>query len=70
MKIVVSDMPPYFVDLGAPVLGATPVTVGGRVLWRIWCKHCRHHHFHGPAAGHLEAHCQETTPYTLAAERR
>jgi hypothetical protein len=66
MKIVVSEMPPYFVDLDAPVLGATEVTVDGRVLWRVWCKHCGHHHYHGPAEGHREAHCQGPTPYAAS----
>ena len=74
MKILISDTPPYFIAPDAPVLGAVPVTVDGRLLWRVWCKHCRHHHFHAPAAGHREAHCREQTPYdgtryNLAANR-
>ena len=62
MKIVIGEILAYFVDLDAPVLGATEVTVGGRVLWRVWCKHCRRRHCRGPAAGHREAHCRTMTP--------
>ena len=75
MKILVSDTPPYFIDVSAPALGAEEVTVDGRVLWRVWCKHCGHYHYHGPAEGHREAHCQtptlySATGYNLAADRR
>jgi len=74
MKIVISDTPPYFIAPDAPVLGAVPVPVDGRVLWRVWCKHCERHHYHGPGAGHREAHCQTPMPYSdsgynLAADR-
>ena len=64
MKSVVSDAPPYFIDVSAPVSGALPVTVDGRVLWRVWCKHCERYHYHGPGEGHREAHCQTLTPYS------
>ena len=63
-KIIVGDTPPSFVDLDARVLGATPMTVDGRALWRVWCKHCERHHWHGPSEGHREAHCRGATPYT------
>ena len=35
MKIVISDTPPYFLAPDAPVLGATEVTVDGRVSWHL-----------------------------------
>ena len=55
MKIVLSDIPPYFLAPDAPLLGATEVAVGGRLLWRVWCMHGGHHHYHGPDEGHREA---------------
>ena len=57
-KIVVSDTPPCFIEVTAPVLGATEVVVDGRVLWRVWCKNCGHHDYHGPAEGHRDAYSQ------------
>lgn len=30
------------------------------------CKHCRAWHFHGPAEGHREAHCNEPTSTYVA----
>jgi hypothetical protein len=45
--------PPYFIDVTAPVLGATEVVGDGHLLWRVWCKHCERLHYHGPAEGHL-----------------
>ena len=66
MKILTSDTPPYFIDLEAPTLPADPVEVDGRSLWRVWCRYCNQHHFHGPAEGHREAHCQVPTPYQRA----
>ncbi len=64
MKILISQTPPHFIDVEAPVLGATEVTVNGRTLWRIWCRHCKRHHWHGPGEGHREAHCSGQTPYS------
>jgi len=51
MKIVTSDTPPYFIDLDAPTLPADPVEVDDRLLWRVWCRYCNQHHYHGPAEG-------------------
>ncbi len=32
--------------------------------WRVWCRHCEAWYFHGPAEGHREAHCQDSSsPY-------
>ena len=64
MKIVVSEYPPHFIDLDAPTLGAEPVADGGSEHWRVWCKHCGVWHYHGPAEGHREAHCDDlASPY-------
>ena len=52
MKIVVSETPPYFLDLDAPTLAAEPVTVHGRAMWQVWCRHCEEWHHHGPGEGH------------------
>ena len=51
MKILISDTPRHFVDLDAPARGTTEVTVDGRLLWRVWCRHCGHHHYHGLPGG-------------------
>jgi len=40
VKIVFSDTPPYFLDLGAPTLGAEQFTANGVTHWRIWCRYC------------------------------
>lgn len=66
MKVLAGPHPSYFLDLDAPTLAAEPATCPhtGRLLWRVWCKHCGAHHWHGSRAGHREAHCQGVTPYT------
>ena len=39
MKLLISDTPPYFLDLDAPTLPAEPVTDDDGVeIWRVWCK--------------------------------
>ena len=59
MKIVISEMPPYFFDCDAPILHADEITDKlGRTLWRGWGEHCGKYHYHGPGFGHREAHCQ------------
>src|SRR5687768_14357514 len=64
MKIVVSDLPPYFLDLDAPTLGAEAVSVAGVTRWRVWCRHCQAWHLHGPGEGHRIAHCEKPgSPY-------
>lgn len=64
MKIQISEYPPYFLDVEAPTLGAEAVAVAGCKRWRVWCKHCREYHNHGPAEGHREAHCTKPgSPY-------
>ena len=52
-------------NLDAPTLPAEPVTDDdGVVVWRVWCKHCRDWHYHGPGDGHREAHCRDqSSPY-------
>ena len=51
-------------NLEAPVLPAYEATIGGAIRWVAWCKHCRTWHKHGPAEGHREAHCQDSSsPY-------
>ncbi len=62
VKVSISDY--HCLDLDAPVLSAHEVLVDGRVLWRVWCKHCDAYHYHGPAEGHRIAHCREPdSPY-------
>ena len=67
VKIVISDTPPYFLSLDAPTLSAEPVTDdGGLPMWRVWCRHCRAWHYHGPGDGHREAHCVDpVSPYRI-----
>jgi hypothetical protein len=70
MKIPINEC--AVIDLGAPVLPAYEAVVGRTVCWLVWCEHCREWHEHGPAEGHREAHCQDssspywTTGYNLA----
>ncbi len=62
VKVPISDY--HCLDLDAPVLSAYEVLVDGRVLWRVWCKHCGEYHYHGPAEGHRIAHCRgPDSPY-------
>ena len=63
MKLVISDTPPYFIDVAAPVIGCDELVIDGQVVWRFRCKHCGHDHFHGPGDGHREAHCDPGSPY-------
>ena len=67
MKIVISDTPPYFLDLDAPTLPAHEHTDDdSQVMWGVWCRHCDQWHWHGPGEGHRLAHCQKATPYQPA----
>jgi hypothetical protein len=59
MKIVISNTPPYFLDLDAPTVAAEPVPIDGVEQWRMWCGHCNKWHIHGPGEGHRIAHCDE-----------
>ena len=63
-KIVISDHPPYFLDLDAPTLGAKEVEENGEKLWLVWCRYCVKWYAHGPGQGHRVAHCKQMTPYT------
>ena len=66
MKIVTSNMPPYFTDAEAPTLEPEPYDDHGRPLWRVWCDYCDRWHYHGPAPGHGIAHCRDPfSPYNL-----
>ena len=56
---VISEMPPYFLDLDAPTLPAYEVEIEGIRVWRVWCKHCRRWHEHGAGEGHRIAHCED-----------
>lgn len=62
-KIVISETPPYFLDLDAPTLAAFEVVVDGVRLWRVWCQHCQQWHHHGAGEGHRIAHCKGDSPY-------
>ena len=47
------------IDLTAPVLPAYETLVDGSTRWVVWCEHCDMWHYHGPAEGHREAHCND-----------
>ena len=52
------------INLDSPTLSAEEVTIKGTTRWRIWCRHCEAWQYHGPAEGHREAHCQDSSsPY-------
>jgi len=62
MKVPISDH--ALIDLDAPVLPAYDTVVGGSAHWLVWCRHCQAWHRHGPAEGHREAHCKDSSsPY-------
>jgi hypothetical protein len=61
VKIVISETPPYFIDLDALTLSAYELIVGGMKFWRVWCCHCDRWHDHGAGNGHRIAHCIEQT---------
>jgi hypothetical protein len=64
MKIVISDLPPYFLDLDAPTLPAYEMDVAGITVWWVWCVHCDDWHDHGAGEGHRIAHCRRgDSPY-------
>ena len=64
VKMVFSDTPPDFLDLGAPTLGAEQFTANGVTHWQIWCRYCDEWHQHGPGEGHRIAHFIKETPYS------
>lgn len=33
-------------------------------LLKVWCKHCKVWHYHGPVEGHKVAHCGLNSPYS------
>jgi hypothetical protein len=56
-----------FIDAGAPTLPAREVVRRFTKRLRVWCKHCRHWHYHGPGEGHREPHCTNpVSPYHRA----
>lgn len=65
MKIVISETPPYFIDLAAPTVPAYEHRADdGLIVWGMWCDHCDEWHWHGPGDGHRLDHCTRPgTPY-------
>jgi hypothetical protein len=62
MKVPISDY--ALIDLEAPVLPAYEVRVKGVTQWVVYCTFCNRWHRHGPAEGHREAHCTDSSsPY-------
>ena len=62
MKVPISET--ALIDLDAPVLSAYEVVADGVTHWAVWCEHCGEWHKHGPAEGHREAHCKDSSsPY-------
>jgi hypothetical protein len=59
MKVPINQV--ACIDLDAPTLPAERIKANGVVRWRVWCRHCGAWHYHGPAGGHREAHCQGAT---------
>ena len=76
VKLVISEMPPYFFDTDAPIPHASEVVDDvGRTLWRVYCPFCGGWHYHGPGFGHRIEHCPVPTPfwgtgYNIAVVRR
>jgi hypothetical protein len=64
-KIVISEHPPYLLDLDAPTLGAREVEEKGVKVSLVWCKYCASWHLHGAGQGHRIAHCRQRSPYTI-----
>jgi hypothetical protein len=63
-KIVISELPPYFLDLDARTLSAFEVEIDGVKVWRVWCRFCVCWHDHGAGEGHRIAHCADPgSPY-------
>ena len=62
MKVPINQV--ACINLDAPTLPAEEVRIKGTTCWRVWCEHCETWHYHGPAEGHREAHCQDSSsPY-------
>ena len=62
MKVPISEF--ACLNLDAPVLPAYEVKRDGVIRWAVWCKQWDTWHWHGPAEGHREAHCQDpASPY-------
>ena len=72
MKIVISDMPPYFLDLDAPTVPAYQHHgEDGRTLWGMWCDYCQRWHWHGQGEGHRIEHCHDPrSPYAKHGYKR
>jgi hypothetical protein len=63
-KIVISNTPPYFINLDAPTLPAFEMLVGSVKIWRVWCSSCKTWHDHGAGEGHRTSHCTDpSSPY-------
>jgi hypothetical protein len=64
-KILISNTPPYFLNLNAPTLAAWEnVDHDGRKVWGVRCDHCRAWHWHGAGEGHRLAYCfRPGSPY-------
>jgi len=50
MKVPINQV--ACIDLDAPTLPAERIKIRGVVRWRVWCRHCKAWHYHGPAEGH------------------
>ncbi len=52
-------------SLDAPTIAAFARNHDGNRRLMVWCRYCDKWHSHGQGEGHREAHCSESTPYTL-----
>ena len=61
-EYLISDTPPYLLNLDAPTIPAEPIiNDDGVVMCRVWCKRSQEWHHHGPGDGHREAHCRDNS---------
>jgi hypothetical protein len=61
-KVPIDDV--RVIDLDAPTVPCHERIVNGARRFVFDCPHCRRPHFHGPAEGHREAHCDDpASPY-------
>jgi len=52
MKVPIDDY--TCLDLDAPTLPVHEIAIDGVTRFRVWRKHCRSWHYHGPSEGHRQ----------------
>lgn len=56
MKLVISNKPCCFLDLGAPTAGCAGVVIDAVLNWRFWYRYCERFNYPGPREEHRLAH--------------